>query len=208
MFTGIVEGTGKVELYEPRDAAIRLTVTAGPVAEGVQPGDSVAVNGCCLTVVAIDGPRLGFDLLAETARLTNLGDLEGEAPGRVVNLERSLMPTSRLGGHFVTGHIDGTGEVRRFERVDRDFELEIAAPADAARYLVPKGSIAVDGISLTVVKVDGPVFTIWVIPHTREVTGLRERQVGDRVNLELDLLAKYTEKILSGQKPDTALPPA
>jgi len=202
MFTGIVEGTGRVETYEPRDEAIRLTVDAGAVAEGVAPGDSVAVNGCCLTAVAIDGPRLGFDLLAETARLTNLGTLAGQAPGRVVNLERSLMPTSRMGGHFVTGHIDGTGEVRRFEQVGKDFELEIAAPEAAARYLVPKGCIAIDGISLTVVKVAGPVFTIWIIPHTREVTCLRERSAGDRVNLEFDLLAKYTEKILSGQKPE------
>lgn len=206
MFTGIVEGTGQVELYEPRDAAIRLRVEAGPIAEGVQLGDSVAVNGCCLTVVEVDDSRLSFDLLAETARLTSIGDLQGHAPGRLVNLERSLTPASRIGGHFVTGHIDGTGEVRRFEQVGKDYELEIAAPANGARYLVPKGSIAIDGISLTVVKVDGPIFTIWIIPHTREVTCLRERNAGDRVNLEFDLLAKYTEKILAGEKPETVLP--
>ncbi|MEM1058017.1 MAG: riboflavin synthase [Verrucomicrobiota bacterium] len=203
MFTGIVEGTGAVELYEPREAAIRLRVAAGPLAEGVKPGDSVAVNGCCLTVVEVDGPRLSFDLLAETAQRTNIGTLEGKPPGSTVNLERSLTPESRLGGHFVTGHIDGTGEVRRFEPVGKDFELEVAGPPDTGRYLVPKGCIAVDGMSLTVVNVDGPVFSIWIIPHTREVTCLRERQPGDRVNLEFDLLAKYTEKLLSGKKPES-----
>lgn len=194
MFTGIVEGTGTVVRREALAEATRLEVEAGALTDGVALGDSIAVNGCCLTVVAVDGPRLSFDMLHETERLTNLGDA---APGRRVNLERSLRADARLGGHFVTGHVDGTGLIRRFEQVGKDWELEIALEPALGRYLVPKGCIAIDGMSLTVVDVRADAFTIWIIPHTREVTCLAERAAGDRVNLEFDLLAKYTEKILA-----------
>lgn len=194
MFTGIVEGMGDVLRRVPLEAATRLEVEAGSIAQGVGLGDSVAVNGCCLTVVSVDDTRLSFDMLHETERLTNLGDA---AVARRVNLERSLRADARLGGHFVTGHIDGTGTIRRYEQVGKDWELDIAIDPALGRYLVPKGCIAVDGMSLTVVNVLADAFTIWIIPHTREVTCLSQRVAGDRVNVEFDLLAKYTEKILA-----------
>jgi riboflavin synthase len=172
----------------------RLTVDAGPLAEGVQIGDSVAINGCCLTVTSSDGPRLGFDLLKETQACTNLRDAK---PGRAVNLERALPAHGRYGGHFVTGHIDTTGVIRGWEQKGQDYELRVGIEPSQGIYLVPKGCLAVDGISLTVADVGRDEFSVWIIPHTREVTALNERAVGDLVNLEFDLLAKYTEKILA-----------
>jgi len=197
MFTGLVEETGLVRAVTPSPSSIRLTVETKLVAQGVRVGDSIAVNGCCLTVVGIKGRgtrRLDFDLLRETWERTNLSEVK---LGSAVNLERSLAIGDRLGGHFVTGHIDGTGTVSRWEQQGRDHILEITAPADLLRYVVFKGSIAVDGISLTVAGVTKKGFTIWIIPHTHEVTALRERQVGDRVNLEADLLGKYVERFVS-----------
>lgn len=200
MFTGIVEEAGRVVSIEPRDASIRLAVEAAVVARGVRLGDSIAVNGCCLTVVTSRraGTKriLEFDLLAETWRTTSIGDAR---VGGVVNLERSLAAGDRIGGHFVTGHVDGTGKVRKWERNGRDHVLEVEAPASIRRYLVRKGSIAVDGISLTVADVLPRGFRIWIIPHTLEVTALRERQVGDRVNLEADMLGKYVEKFAAAR---------
>ncbi|MCE0482736.1 MAG: riboflavin synthase [Methylacidiphilales bacterium] len=194
MFTGLVEGTCQVVQFQSRDGATRLVIDAGPIADGAQIGDSIAINGCCLTVTTIDGPRLAFDLLEETRLRTNLGDL---APPSLVNLERALPANGRYGGHFVTGHIDTTGTVRQWARAGKDDELHIVIePADGI-YLVPKGSIAIDGISLTVGEVKPDEFLVWIIPHTRAITALRERIVGQRVNLEFDLLAKYTEKILA-----------
>ena len=155
--------------------------------------DSIAINGCCLTVVSVRGSELGFDLLRETQEVTNLRDLK---PGAVVNLERALPAQGRYGGHFVTGHIDATGVIRAWKQVGQDYELRIGIEEPQGIYLVPKGCIAVDGISLTVAEVARDEFSVWIIPHTRSVTALRERAVGDLVNLEFDLLAKYTEKIL------------
>jgi len=198
MFTGLVEGTGRVVLLQPLKAGTRLTVDVARLAEGTQMGDSVAINGCCLTVVAIKGTELDFDLLKETEAVTNLGDLK---PGSVVNLERALPASGRYGGHFVTGHIDATGVVRKWEQVGQDYELRIGIAVAQGAYLVPKGCIAIDGISLTVAEVGKDEFSVWIIPHTRAVTALQERAVGDRVNLEFDLLAKYTEKILSMRNP-------
>jgi len=195
MFTGLVEGTGRVvALLAPEGVARSLMIDAGPLAEGVQNGDSVALNGCCLTVTSSEGTRLGFDLLEETQARTNLRDVK---PGVVVNLERALPAHGRYGGHFVTGHIDATGVIRRWEQTGRDYELRIGIEPAHGVYLVPKGCIAVDGISLTVADVGRDEFSVWIIPHTRSVTALRERAVGDLVNLEFDLLAKYTEKILA-----------
>lgn len=194
MFAGIVEGTGTVVSREVGEKSTVYTVDAGPIAEGAKLGDSVANNGCCLTVVGVEATKLTFDLLAETERLTNLKSLE---PGRAVNLERSLKVDDRISGHFVTGHVDGTGTVKRFEASGKDYILEIEIPREFAKYVVPKGCIAIDGMSLTVVDVMPDAFTIWIIPHTREITCLRERHPGDEVNLEFDLLAKYTEKILA-----------
>jgi riboflavin synthase len=192
MFTGLVEGIGRVSGV----GANRLMIDAGPLAEGARIGDSVAINGCCLTVSSIDGPHLGFDLLEETQARTNLRDVK---PGAAVNLERALPAQGRYGGHFVTGHIDATGVIRCWRPVGDDHELRIDIDPVHGIYLVPKGCIAVDGISLTVAKVEKDIFSVWIIPHTRAVTALRERDTGDRVNLEFDLLAKYTEKILAAR---------
>ena len=194
MFTGLVEGTGRVLALESPQGVARLMIDAGPLAEGARIGDSVAINGCCLTVSSSEGPHLGFDLLEETQARTNLRDAK---PGVVVNLERALPAHGRYGGHFVTGHIDATGVIRRWEQTGRDYELRIGIEPAHGIYLVPKGCIAVDGISLTVADVRRDEFSVWIIPHTRSVTALRERAVGDLVNLEFDLLAKYTEKILA-----------
>jgi riboflavin synthase len=201
MFTGIVEETGIVQRIEPTPQSIRLAVLSRVCGRGTTIGQSVAVNGCCLTVVR-SSPRsrsklIEFDLLKETWDRTNL---HGVSVGRAVNLERSLRLDDRLGGHFVTGHIDGTGQIARWEQVGSDWLLEVEAPAELMRYMVFKGALALDGISLTVAKVTPRNFQIWIIPHTYEVTALRERQVGDLVNIEADLLGKYVEKFLAGKK--------
>ncbi|HTQ29751.1 MAG TPA: riboflavin synthase [Opitutaceae bacterium] len=193
MFTGIVEETGQVIAFAPAAEGWRLQIAAAAARRDVALGDSVAVNGCCLTVVAADARHLCFDVLEETRRLTNF---EALRPGAAVNLERSLRFDGKVGGHFVTGHIDAQGVIETFEARGKDFYLRTRAPAGTGRYLVPKGSIAIDGISLTVAEVDGDAFAVWLIPHTRKVTNLRERSVGERVNLEFDLLGKYVEKLL------------
>ena len=193
MFTGLVETQGIVVAKEPSAESVRLTVESALAASDAKIGDSIAVNGCCLTVVAIDGPRLAFDLLLETERRTNL---HAAQPGHGVNLERSLRADGRLGGHFVTGHVEAVGSVLRWELQGKDYLLEIGFDPAYDRYLVPKGCIAIDGISLTVAEVAPGRFTVWIIPHTREVTTLGARQVGDPVNLEFDLLAKYAAKLL------------
>lgn len=197
MFTGIVEETGTVEKIQPSDRAIELTVRPRVCARGLRVGDSLAVNGCCLTVARVEGRgarRLArFDLLQETWRRTNFQFLR---PGSLVNLERSLRADSRLGGHFVTGHIDGLGRIRKWERSGQDWVLDVQAPPEVMRYLVFKGSVALDGISLTVAEVRPRGFRIWIIPHTWEVTNLRDKQVGDTLNVEADLVGKYVEQLL------------
>jgi riboflavin synthase len=197
MFTGIVEELGRVRKITPTASGIRLAVDAKLCGRGVRIGDSIAVNGCCLTVVLLKRLRgtatLSFDLLQETWDRTNLRFLK---PGAGVNLERSLAANGRLGGHFVSGHVDGLGRIVRWERSGADHVLDIEAPKEVGRYLVFKGSVAVDGISLTVAAVRGKRFRIWIIPHTFEVTALRERKVGDEVNLEADLLGKYVARFL------------
>jgi len=196
MFTGIVEETGTIEKIEQGEESIRLTVAMRVCGGDLKIGDSLAVNGCCLTVVELKGrgkrKSARFDLLQETWKRTNLQFVQ---PGSLVNLERSLRADSRLGGHFVTGHIDGLGKIKRWEKVGDDWALEVSASASIMRYLVPKGSVALDGISLTVASVKKRSFGIWIIPHTHEVTALKERSVGDAVNLEPDMLAKYVEKL-------------
>ena len=193
MFTGLVQGAAKVLTISPRENdGARLTL-AHPLLASATPGDSIATNGCCLTVVDPLGERASFALLAETLRLTNLGDLH---PGSVVNIEPSLLPTDRMGGHFVTGHIDGCGEILFFGKDGADWRLDIKASDAFLRHVVRKGCVAVDGMSLTVADVIPGGFRIWIIPHTLEVTNLSDRKTGDRVNLESDLLAKYAEKLL------------
>ena len=194
MFTGIVEEAGRVVAFTQSAAAWRLQIAAGSTLAGTALGDSIAVNGCCLTVVERDARHFYFDVLEETRRLTNFSAL---APGAPVNLERSLRFDGKVGGHFVTGHIDGLGVVEIFEQRGADYYLRARAPAGSARYLIHKGSIAIDGISLTVAEVEGDSFAVWLIPHTLAVTNLRVRQVGELVNLEFDLLGKYVEKLLA-----------
>jgi len=200
MFTGIVQETGTVEQIARGAKSIALTVRAGVSARGVKLGDSVAVNGCCLTVVKISARGksrlLQFDVLQESWRLTNLQFVR---PGSLVNLERPLRADGEFGGHFVTGHVDGVGKIVRWEKSGADHLLEIAAPPNVMRYLIHKGSIAIDGISLTVAGVGKKTFRAWIIPHTFEVTALRERKAGDGVNLEADMLGKYVEKFLAAR---------
>jgi len=202
MFTGIVEEAGVVKEICPTEGGIRLVLASKVCAGGLKRGASIAVNGCCLTVVkAAPGPRrqklLQFDLLRETWERTNLQFVRS---GSLVNLERPLRADGRVDGHFVTGHIDGIGRITRWERSGAEHVLEIAAPADIIRYVVFKGSIALDGISLTVAEVQKEHFRVWIIPHTYEVTALKERKVGDAVNLETDVLGKYVEKLMRSQK--------
>ncbi len=197
MFTGIVEETGTVQSIQPVPTGIALSLSAARTARGLKKGDSLAVNGCCLTVVNLKSSRksklLRFDLLRETWERTNLQFLR---PGALVNLERSLKADARLDGHFVTGHVDGTGEIVRWETERKDHILEIAAPPELMRYMVFKGSVAVDGISLTIAGVQKNSFHVWIIPHTFAVTALQERTIGDHVNLETDILGKYVERFL------------
>jgi riboflavin synthase len=204
MFTGIIEETGAVESIWESASTIRLAVRARLCARGTRVGDSIAVNGCCLTVAKLQRARGGavlhFDLLRETWTRTNL---QFAQRGSLVNLERSLAANGRLGGHFVTGHIDGVGKIARWERSGADHVLDIAAPKEVLHYVVFRGSIAVDGISLTVAGVTQRGFRIWIIPHTFEVTALRERKVSDVVNLEADMLGKYVEKFVAGRKSNT-----
>jgi|SRR5947207_4867386 len=198
MFTGIVEETGTVKAIRPTKKSIELTVGMKLCGKGLKIGASLAVTGCCLTAVKV--ARRGrltlakFDLLTETWQRTNL---QFTIPGSLVNLERPLRTDGNLGGHFVTGHIDGLGTISRWERLGQDHVLDIAAPLEVMRYVVHKGSIAVDGISLTVAAVQKKGFRIWIIPHTYEVTALRERNVGDAVDLETDLIGKYVEKFVT-----------
>jgi riboflavin synthase len=197
VFTGIVEETGTIRRISETAKAIRLSVAAKLCARGTRIGDSIAVNGCCLTVVKKTGSVLAFDLLRETWQRTNL---QFASKGSLVNLERSLAANGRFGGHFVTGHIDGVGKITRWERAGADHVLDIAAPRDVRRYVVFKGSIAVDGISLTVAGVTKEGFRIWIIPHTYEVTALRERKLGDAMNLEADMLGKYVEQFVKARR--------
>jgi riboflavin synthase len=200
MFTGIVEEAGVIEKITPAKKSIEMTLRSSVCGRGLKIGGSVAVNGCCLTAVKIasrgKSKLIQFDLLQESWRRTNF---QFAQPGSLVNLERPLRANGELGGHFVTGHIDSLGKIIRWERSGKDHVLDIAAPPDVMRYLVFKGSIAVDGISLTVAGVKQKGFRLWIIPHTFEVTALRERKVGDAVNLEADLLGKYVEKFLSAR---------
>jgi riboflavin synthase len=196
MFTGIVEETGKVVAFTPGAEAWRLQIAASATLQQAAVGDSIAVNGCCLTNARFDAAHFFFDVLEETRRLTNFAAL---APGAAVNLERSLSFGGKIGGHFVTGHIDGLGAIETLEQRGKDYFLKVRAPEGAGRYLIYKGSVAIDGISLTVAEVDGDRFAVWLIPHTMAATNLRGRRAGEKVNLEFDLLGKYVEKQLASR---------
>lgn len=196
MFTGIVAGVGRITNVEPRDKGLRLTIDAGavPLAD-VGLGDSIAVNGVCLTVIARRERSFDVDVSQETIDCTvGLG-----GPGEV-NLEKALTLADRLGGHLVTGHVDGVGTVVRFEAVGESYLLRIRAPGDLARYIARKGSVTVQGTSLTVNRVAGAEFDINLIPHTLEVTTLKHLRAGAKVNLEVDLVARYVERLLSARE--------
>jgi len=192
MFTGLVEETARIVSVEPIGGGARLTLEAAVVLEGTHAGDSIAVNGCCLTITAMEGNRLSFDLLAETLDKTNLGD---QKPGSVANLERALAANGRLGGHFVQGHVDTTARILALEPHGQDHRMEIELPPAFARYVAYKGSIGINGISLTAAEVREASVVIWLIPHTMEVTNLHTLKAGDRVNVEFDMLAKYLERL-------------
>ena len=200
MFTGIIESVGRVERIERREAAVTLEIDAGPVAEGVPVGASVAVNGACLTVTQVQGSVLAFDAVPETLDRTALGGLEVGSP---VNLERALRADGRLDGHIVQGHVDATGEVAALEKQGEDVRFVVRCEKDFASQLVPKGSVAIDGVSLTVVRVEEQGFDVALIPHTLRETTLGGRAVGDAVNLEADVLGKYVLRYLERIAPTT-----
>lgn len=192
MFTGIVEEVGRIEVIEHLDEGARLVVATERVADGAAVGDSIAVNGCCLTVTSLVNGAAGFaaDVMTETLRVTSLGAL---GPGSPVNLERALRADARLDGHVVQGHVDGVGRIRSLDVERNATTVWVDAPPEVLRYCVPKGSVAIEGISLTLVDVDAAGFSVSIIPHTWDVTNLASKAVGDPVNLEADVLSKYVE---------------
>lgn len=197
MFTGIIEEIGEIRQIRMGSTSCVLTVAAKKILSDVHIGDSIAVNGTCLTVCRFDGGSFTADVMPETMRRTNLGKL---ASGSPVNLERAMAANGRFGGHIVSGHVDGTGMVKSLHKEENAVWVTIAADTAILRYIVEKGSIAVDGISLTVARLTAQDFAVSVIPHTGEETTLLHRKAGDVVNLECDIIAKYVEKLLSPQK--------
>ena len=194
MFTGLIEEVGNVLWIRATDRGTQLQIAAPGIAPYIRGGDSIAVNGCCLTVTARRAEQITFDLLDETLDRTNLKGLRRDS---AVNLERPLSANGRLDGHFVQGHIDCATPIILFEEAGADYRLEIELPPDFAHYVAYKGSIAVNGISLTVAEVSPASLTVWIIPHTKRSTNLATAQPGDSVNLEFDILAKYLERMLS-----------
>jgi riboflavin synthase len=194
MFTGIIQETGRVLQAERRGDVLKIRVGAGCTLEGLLPGDSVALSGCCLTAVAVDAGEFHAELTEETLSRTAFG--ERLRPGVLVNLERPLKADGRFEGHIVQGHVDGVGRILSLKRLGASAELTLALPGALERYLVPKGSVAVDGISLTVAELRPGSFTVALIPYTLEKTSLREARDGDRANLEVDVVAKYVERLL------------
>jgi len=194
MFTGIVQAVGRIESVTPLEQGLRLVIHAGALdLAGVALGDSICVQGACLTVVAIEGARVSFDVSRETLACTAGLD----APGQV-NLERALALGDTLGGHLLTGHVDGVGDVVAFEQAGESRRLRLRLPKDLVRYVARKGSIAVDGVSLTVNRVDTDLFEVNLIPHTLAVTTLSRLAAGVKVNLEVDLIARYVERMVGG----------
>ena len=200
MFTGIIEELGTVDSLSPGTDPARLRIRSPHVLEGIALGDSIAVSGCCLTVTAVEGEHWSADVISTTLAATSLGDL---AAGDTVNLERCVRADGRLDGHIVQGHVDGVGEVVGREEDAGTTLLRLALPGGLALYVVAKGSLAVDGVSLTVAAIDGDEVTIGLIPETLSRTTLGRRAVGDRVNLEVDVLAKYVEKLTATLLPAT-----
>lgn len=196
MFTGLVEELGECQWLRRTTKSTQLTVAAPHIEKRIRTGDSVAINGCCLTVTSHSKGNISFDLLEETLKCTNLKSVR---PGNQINLERALAADGRLGGHFVQGHVDATTVLRAATPKGGDLRLDFEMPAEYARYIAYKGSVAINGVSLTVAEVGTDTFTIWIIPHTRKATNLGSLSAGDEVNLECDIIAKYTERILAAK---------
>lgn len=200
MFTGIIQAVGSVAAVEVQGGDVRLRVATGTLdLADVRHGDSIAVNGVCLTVTDLAANGFAADVSQETLSCTTLGSLR---PGQPVNLEKALTPTTRLGGHLVSGHVDGVGEILERRAEARSVRFRIRAPAPLARYVAAKGSVCVDGVSLTVNAVDADVFELNIVPHTLQATTLDAWQPGRRVNIEVDLLARYLERLLAGAGPE------
>lgn len=199
MFTGLVETTGTVLTLEPRGESARLTLKVGPMAAELADGESVAVNGCCLTVTEknADAQTACFDLLMQTLRVTSLGDL---SPGSLVNLERAMAMGARFGGHFVQGHVDATVKVLDWSEHGQDHRLEVEIPEEQRGLVIPKGSICLDGISLTAAEVTGSTVVCWIIPHTFQRTNLHTKKPGARLNVEFDMLGKYVRELMRAMK--------
>ena len=195
MFTGLIEKTARVTAIRP-GGTVRLSIDLEGLAEGVELGDSIAVNGACLTVAALAGGLASFDVVAESLRRTALSDLK---PGDAVNIERALRAGDRLGGHFVQGHVDGVGTISGRTTAGGEYLLHIACPRDLTDSMIEKGSVAVDGISLTIASLADEAFTIAVIPHTLRHTTINDKPNGSRVNIEADMLGKYVRKLLRRQ---------
>ena len=193
MFTGLIEEIGTVVAVHARDRGTQLKIAAPRTAKHASPGESIAVNGCCLTLTSCRSDCLSFDLLEETIARTNLNDLRQNSP---VNLECALRGDRRLGGHFVQGHVDCVSRIIGFDRKGADLRLEVELPERFAHYVASKGSIAIDGISLTVAEILPKTFVVWIIPYTKRHTNLGRAKTGDRVNLEFDILAKYVERMI------------
>lgn len=193
MFTGLVEEIGLCEDLQRSAGSARLLIRAPGISLGVKIGDSISVNGCCLTAISIRDGIMAFDLLDETLQRTNLQDL---IPGRKVNLERSLLADGRLGGHFVQGHVDATIPVVAILQQGSDLRIDFKVPPEFAAYVAYKGSVAINGVSLTIAEVTADSFAVWIIPHTASHTNLGDLREGDLVNLECDMLAKYAARIM------------
>lgn len=204
MFTGIVEEVGKVTSIREEGGTRRLVVTASHLTKELKKGDSIAVSGVCLTAVAIKPDSVAFDLAEETWKRTSFSRLHG---GALVNLELPIRADGRFGGHIVQGHVDGTGEFLTLDRIADadDYWLRVRIPAELTRYAIFKGSLAIEGISLTVARIKGREVTVAIIPHTREMTNLKSLKRGDPVNLEVDLIAKYVEKMMQGESANSPL---
>ncbi len=195
MFTGLIETTGKVISLELRGEQARLTIEV-PFASELKLGESVANNGCCLTVVDCDETTASFDVLKQTLAVTSLGELE---VGSLVNLERAMLAGDRFGGHFVQGHVDATGEILDLSPSGQDYRLEIALPEKIQSLCIDKGSLAVDGISLTIAELKENSAVFWIIPHTMELTRLHDAKIGQKVNLEADVIAKHVARLLENR---------
>jgi riboflavin synthase len=196
MFTGIIEEMGSVKALRREAGSARLTISASTVLGSTALGDSICVNGVCLTVVDMGRSEFSADVANETLKVTDLGELQG---GQKVNLERALQLSARIGGHLVTGHVDAVGRIREKRQEGNSWRVFIEAPETALRYIIKKGSVAVDGISLTVADVDITGFSIAMIPHTAKLTTLGFKSAGNSVNLETDIIGKYVERLLSGR---------